>query len=101
MSNIVRGGQNLLHYFRMFDQVARSLFFTAISTTFLVSGYILHQNIRLYDLKIYLIYLLSKAYVGINIRNSIISFNNSHGILNKSKAIDIVNNLEVIRLSHY
>jgi type IV conjugative transfer system coupling protein TraD len=101
MSNIVRGGQNLLHYFRMFDQIAKSLFFTAISTILLISGYHLHQTIRLYDLKIYLIYLTAKAYTSIGLKNIPISFNNSHGDFYRSKAIDIISNIDVIRLYHH
>jgi hypothetical protein len=101
MSNIVRGGQNLLHYLRMFDQIAKSLFFAAISTILLISGYHLHQTLRLYDLKIYLIYLTAKTYTGIGLKNIPISFNNSHGNFYRSRAIDIVSNIDVIRLYHH
>jgi type IV conjugative transfer system coupling protein TraD len=95
--SIIRGGQNLLHYFRMFDQVLKSLFFVVLLVALLVFGWLLYQDVSLYDFKIYFIYLISKCYVGLGVKNLMISFNNSFGELQRYKVIDIVNNPLVVK----
>lgn len=101
MSNVIRGGQNLLHYFRMFDQVVRSLFFAALATVFLVGGYLLSQKITLYDLKVYGVYVVAKLYVGMGVKNVTISIANASGITHHYKVFEIATNNQVIKIYHY
>ncbi len=101
MSNVVRGGQNLLHYFRMFDQVVRSLFFAALATVSLVSGYLLSQKIILYDLKVYGVYVVAKLYVGMGVKNVTISIANASGITHHYKVFEIATNNQAIKIYHY
>jgi type IV conjugative transfer system coupling protein TraD len=100
MKNLVRGGQTSIHSLRMTSQLFSTI--TKIALAVVIMGD-LYYVAALYDFQSFkevLIFLIAEAFVFIGAGNFNMHFTGRHGNIHNIKALEIVNNPQLISLKN-
>ncbi|MBT4922422.1 MAG: type IV secretion system DNA-binding domain-containing protein [Rickettsiales bacterium] len=92
MQHLVRGGQTTIHAIRMLKQVLKHLLKIGVGIVLFVSAYSLLTNFSLYEIKIYVLFVVSKVLHSFKLGEIEFSITNSFGDQNLYSAIDIAGN---------